>query len=85
MTDEQDKKMTDMVKSALDKQRNIGIQIGIVATSKVIYEKLTDTSKPLIDRIEAAKKYCRIGLDKEKNLLDKVKNEKVDETADDNK
>ena len=84
MTEEQESKMQKIIKENLEKQRNIGIQIGIVAASKVIYNKLNDSSKTLLDRVADAKKFCKIGLDKEKELISQDKTDNIGDVADDN-
>ena len=36
------------------------MRIGAITVSQVVLEMLNDTSKPLMNRIEAVKKYCSI-------------------------
>lgn len=73
MTEKQENKMLKTIKENLEKQRNGGIQIGIIAASKVIYDKLNDTSKSLLDRVEDVKRFCKISLNKEKEIINQIK------------
>lgn len=62
---EEDKRIADaqlnqILANALQKQFLEGMKKGIYVCSKVVLDKLTDTSKPLVQRISEVKKYCRV-------------------------
>lgn len=58
-----------IIRPLLEKQRAQGIRIGILTASKVVMEHLNDTSKPLLKRIEAVKKFCRVAMKDEDKFL----------------
>ena len=61
----------DIVRAALQKQRTQGIRIGMLACSKIVMEKLNDTSKSLVQRIDEIKKFCGVAMKDEKMFLNK--------------
>jgi hypothetical protein len=63
MTDEQSKVLEEAFKSELQKQYIRGLRVGILTVSKIVYDKLNDSSKPLMTRINDVKKYCKVPLD----------------------
>lgn len=62
MTNEQETKLEELFRSELQKQYLRGIRAGIQTCSKVCIDKLNDSSKPLMKRIEGVKKYCAVAL-----------------------
>lgn len=58
-----------IIRPFLEKQRVQGIRIGMLAASKAVMEHLNDTSKPLLKRIEAIKKFCNVALKDEDKFL----------------
>ena len=58
-----------IIRPLLEKQRVQGIRIGILTASKVVMGHLNDTSKPLLKRIEAVKKFCSVAMKDEDNFL----------------
>ena len=48
LTSEQEQKLEKIFRSNLEKQRTQGIRIGMLSVSKIISDKLNDTSKPLM-------------------------------------
>ena len=58
-----------IIRPLLEKQRVQGIRIGILTASKVVMGHLNDTSKPLLKRIEAVKKFCGVAIKDEDNFL----------------
>lgn len=61
----------NIVRSALQKQRVQGIRIGMLACSKIVMEKLNDTSKPLMQRFDEVKKFCSVAMKDESTFLNK--------------
>lgn len=59
----------DIIRPMLEKQKAIGIRIGLLAASKAVMERLNDTSKPLLKRIELVKKFCNVAMKDEKGFL----------------
>jgi len=55
-----DEEMNRIIADALRKQFVEGLKKGIYICSKVVLDKLADTSKPLIQRISEVKAYCRV-------------------------
>ena len=55
-----DEEMNRIIANALQKQFIEGLKKGIYICSKVVLDKLADTSKPLIQRISEVKAYCRV-------------------------
>ncbi len=66
MSDEQDKQLEELIKTKLREQYNRGLQIGVLTISKVILDKLDDSSKPLMERIKDIKKFCSIPWNQQK-------------------
>ena len=58
-----------IIRPLLEKQRVQGIRIGILTASKVVMGHLNDTSKSLLKRIEAVKKFCGVAMKDEDNFL----------------
>ena len=58
----------------LQKQLNRGIKIGVLTNSRIVLDKLNDTSKSLEDRIEDVKKFCQVPLDNKEKFLDQDEN-----------
>ena len=67
-----------IIRPLMEKQRAQGIRIGMLAASKAVMEHLNDTSKPLLKRIEAVKKFCRVAMKDE----DKFLNQGITDTPD---
>lgn len=68
MTDEQEKQLEELFKTKLKEQYNRGLHVGILFVSKVVLDKLNDSSKPLMKRIEDVKKFCSIPWNKQKKI-----------------
>lgn len=62
MTNEQETKLKELFRTELQKQFLRGIRVGIQTCSKVCLEKLNNSSKPLMKRIDDVKKYCAVAL-----------------------
>ena len=45
----------------LKRRYNDGLRVGSYAVSKTVLDMLDDSSKPLMERIENVKRYCKIG------------------------
>lgn len=45
----------------LKRRYNDGLRVGSYAVSKTVLDMLNDSSKPLMERIENVKRYCKIG------------------------
>lgn len=58
-----------IIRPLLEKQRVQGIRIGILTASRVVMGYLNDTSKPLLKRIEAIKKFCGVAMKDEDKFL----------------
>ena len=58
-----------IIRPLLEKQRAQGIRIGMLSASKVVMGYLNDTSKPLLKRIEAVKKFCSVAMKDEDKFL----------------
>ena len=67
-----------IIRPLMEIQRAQGIRIGMLAASKAVMEHLNDTSKPLLKRIEAVKKFCRVAMKDE----DKFLNQGITDTPD---
>lgn len=66
---EKEKELENIIRASLEKQRVQGIRIGMLAASKAVMEHLNDTSKPLLKRIEAIKKFCSVALKDEDKFI----------------
>ena len=66
---EKEKELENIIRASLEKQRVQGIRIGMLAASMAVMEHLNDTSKPLLKRIEAIKKFCSVALKDEDKFL----------------
>lgn len=62
ITNEQESKLEELFRTELQKQFLRGIRVGIQTCSKVCLEKLNDSSKPLMKRIDEVKRYCSVAL-----------------------
>lgn len=62
MTDEQNKQLENLFRTELQKQYIRGLRAGIKTASTVCLEKINDSSKPLLKRIEDVKRYCAVSL-----------------------
>lgn len=63
------KRAEQIIRPMLEKQKAMGIRIGLLAASKAVMERLNDTSKPLLKRIELVKKFCNVAMKDEKEFL----------------
>ena len=66
MTNEQEKQLEELFKVKLKEQYNRGLHIGILSVSKVILDKLNDSSKPFMKRIKEIRKFCETPWNKKK-------------------
>lgn len=73
MTDEQEKQLEELFKTKLKEQYNRGLQVGILSVSKVVLDKLNDSSKPLMKRIEDVKKFCSTPWNRQKKIEQALK------------
>lgn len=73
MTDAQEKQLEELFKTKLKEQYNRGLQVGILSVSKVVLDKLNDSSKPLMKRIEDVKKFCSTPWNKQKKIEQTLK------------
>lgn len=80
MTDEQEKQLEELFKTKLKEQYNRGLHVGILSVSKVVLDKLSDSSKPLMKRIEDVKKFCSTPWNKQKKI--EVSNTATQESSD---
>ena len=60
ISEQKEKEFEELLKKQLKRQYDNGLRIGAITVSQVVLEMLNDTSKPLMNRIEAVKKYCLI-------------------------
>lgn len=58
-----------IIRPLMEKQRAQGIRIGMLSASRVVMGYLNDTSKPLLKRIEAVKKFCGVAMKDENKFL----------------
>lgn len=68
LTDEQEKQLEELFKVKLKEQYQRGLHVGILSVSKVVLDKLNDSSKPLMKRIEDVKKFCSTPWNKQKKI-----------------
>lgn len=73
MTDAQEKQLEELFKTKLKEQYNRGLQVGILSVSKVVLDKLNDSSKPLMKRIEDVKKFCSTPWNRQKKIEQALK------------
>lgn len=81
MTDAQEKQLEELFKTKLKEQYNRGLQVGILSVSKGVLDKLNDSSKPLMKRIEDVKKFCSTPWNRQKKIEQALKeaSEKVEQ------
>lgn len=60
MTEEQNTKLEELFKEKLQEQYNRGIRVGILTVSKIVSDKLNDSSIPFAKRIDEVKRFCKI-------------------------
>ena len=77
LTKEQENKFDEVLRDAMKKQFYHGLSVGAQSVSKVIYDLLSDTSLPLMKRLESAKKYCGKNLKNGKLVINDDKQEQV--------
>lgn len=58
MTKGQEESLKKYFESKLKEQYERGFQVGVLTICKTIFDKLNDSSKPIINRIENVKKFC---------------------------
>jgi len=73
MTDAQEKQLEELFKTKLKEQYNKGLQVGILSVSKVVLDKLNDSSKPFMKRIEDVKKFCEAPWNRQKKIEQALK------------
>lgn len=61
-----EKQLDDVIKAELQKQFNHGVRVGILSLSKLVNNKLSDSSLPLTKRIEEVRRLCKIDPEIEK-------------------
>ena len=79
MTDEQNKKLEELMRKALQEQYNRGLRVGVLAASQVVMEKLNDTSKTLVERIDEIRKYCSVAVNNRERFLQADGTKKVED------
>lgn len=77
LTKEQENKFDEVLRDAMKKQFYRGLSVGAQSVSKVIYDLLTDSSLPLMKRLESAKKYCSRNLQNGKLVIKDEKQEQA--------
>lgn len=65
-TEEQSKEIEETIRKKFSEFYNQGIKVGVLTVSKVVLDKLNDSSKPLMKRIDEVKKFCEAPLNKDK-------------------
>ena len=65
-TEEQSKEFEEIAKKKFSEVYNSGMRVGILTVSKVVLDKLNDSSKPLMKRINEVKKFCETPLNNDK-------------------
>jgi len=58
LTDTQEKQLEELFKVQLREHYNKGLKVGVLSASKVILDKLNDSSKPFVERVEWVKRFC---------------------------
>lgn len=80
MTEEQNTQLEELFKAKLQEQYNRGIRVGILTVSKIVSDKLNDSSIPFAKRIEEVKRFCKIAPNVEQKYNEiATKNENSDE------
>lgn len=72
MTNEEQVQLEEVFKTHLETQFNRGIRVGIKSASSIILDKLKDTSKPILVRVNDVKRFCEVAV----NNNDFIKQEK---------
>lgn len=62
MTNEEQVQLEEVFKTHLEKQFNKGIRVGLKSASSIILDKLKDTSKPILVRVNDIKRFCEIAV-----------------------
>lgn len=52
------KQLEEFFKEKLQEQYNRGLRIGVLTVSKIVLDKLSNSSKPFMTRIAEVKKFC---------------------------
>ena len=55
-----DEQLEEAVRASLQEQYDRGIRVGIMSLSKLVNDKLSDSSLPLMKRIAEVRKLCKI-------------------------
>lgn len=50
----------ELIKAKLQEQFNRGIRVGVMTVSQVVLDKLSDSSKPFMKRVDDVKKFCKV-------------------------
>lgn len=58
LTDAQEKQLEELFRVQLREHYNKGLKVGVLAASKVVLDKLNDSSKPFVERVEWVKRFC---------------------------
>lgn len=61
-----EEQLEEVIRARLKEQYDRGIRVGIMSLSKLVNDKLSDSSLPLMKRIAEVKKLCRIAPSVEK-------------------
>ena len=65
MTDEQEKQLEEFFKTKLREQYNKGLRVGVLTVSKIVIDKLNDSSKTFMKRIKEIKRFCETPWEKQ--------------------
>lgn len=79
ISEQKEKEFEELLKKQLKRQYDNGLRIGAITVSQVVFEMLNDTSKPLMNRIEAVKKYCLISNKLKEDIKKEQEQIKADE------
>lgn len=85
LTPEQEKQFEEMFKQKLQEQYTKGLRVGILTVSKIVLDKLNDSSKPFMKRVEDVKHFCKSPWGKQKKVEKPVEDsETTDDTTSEN-
>ena len=78
-----EQKIEQVFRENLQRAYNNGLRVGVYTASKIVLDKLNDTSKPLMKRIRDVQNYCNVPLKNEDKFLG-VSGNKANEDANEN-
>lgn len=74
LTEEQEKQFEEMFKQKLQDQYTKGLRVGVLTVSKIVLDKLSDSSKPFMKRVEDVKRFCKAPWSNQKQAETPVEN-----------